>query len=166
MGRFAVALVIALPLLAVPALAAGPGKRFAHNRGTWTGSEPIEVVGHVSHPRSIAVRVRWRTLQPAAAKPHADQPEASPDVGATTGTLSAAAAPIPGEGIAVKWRLTCPLGNTRAARRTGLFTAAASPEVHSLPLPRSGLPLCLVLVDAEGPSGTIGTIMLDLYART
>ena len=156
MGRFAVALVIALPLLAVPALAAGPGKRFAHNRGTWTGSEPIEVAGHVSHPRSIAVRVRWRTLQPPA----------SPDVGATTGTLSAAAAPIPGEGIAVRWRLTCPLGNTRAARRTGLFTAAASPEVHSLPLPRSGLPLCLVLVDAEGPSGTIGKIMLDLYART
>ena len=156
MRRFALASVVALQLLAAPALAAGPGKRFAHNRGTWTGSEPIEVVGHVSHPRSIAVRVRWRTLQPPA----------SPDVGATTGALRAAATSIPGEGIAVKWRLTCPLGTTRAARRTGSFTAASSPEVHSLPLPRTGLPLCLVLVDAEGPSGAIGKIMLDLYART
>lgn len=158
MGRFALALIVALPLLAAPALAAGPGKRFAHNRGTWTGSAPIEVAGHVDHPRSIAVRVRWRTLQLPEPKP-APQPP-------TTGALRAAATPIPGEGIVVKWRLTCPLGPTRAARRTGSFTAASSPEVDSLPLPRSGLPLCLVLVDAQGPSGAIGKIMLDLYART
>ena len=166
MGRFALALIVALPLLAAPALAAGPGKRFAHNRGTWTGSAPIEVAGHVDHPRSIAVRVRWRTLQAPEPKPAPQPPTTSPDVDAMTGALRAAATPIPGEGIVVKWRLTCPLGSTRAARRTGSFTAASSPEVDSLPLPRSGLPLCLVLVDAQGPSGAIGKIMLDLYART
>ena len=44
-----------------PAVAAGPGKRFAHNRGTWVG-EPIEVVGIAQHPRSVSMRVRWRTL--------------------------------------------------------------------------------------------------------
>jgi hypothetical protein len=163
MSRFALALVVALTVLAAPALAAGPGKRFAHNRGTSTGSEPIEVAGHVSHPRSIAVRVRWQTLQPPepqpAPPPPVEQQQSSPDVGSAAGS-------IPGEGVAVKWRLTCPLGSTQAARRTGSFNVSSSPEVHSLPLPRSGLPLCLVLVDANGPSGAIGKIMLDLYART
>jgi len=164
MARLALALAVALPVLAAPALAAGPGKRFAHNRGTWTGGEPIEVAGHVSHPRSIAVRVRWQTLQPPAPQP-APQPPLEQQQDASR-DVSAAAQSIPGEGVTVKWRLTCPLGSTQAARRTGSFSVASSPEVHSLPLPRSGLPLCLVLVDADGPSGAIGKIMLDLYART
>src|SRR6476469_9562666 len=99
MARLALALAVALPLLAAPALAAGPGKRFAHNRGTWTGSAPIEVAGHVDHPRSIAVRVRWRTLQDPEPKPAPQPPTTSPDVDATTGALRAAATPIPGEGI-------------------------------------------------------------------
>jgi len=163
MARFALALVVALTVLAAPALAAGPGKRFAHNRGTWTGGEPIEVAGHVSHPRSIAVRVRWRTLQPPEPQP---APQTPVEQQQSSTNVRLAAGSIPGEGLAVKWRLTCPLGTTRAARRTGSFSVASSPEVHSLPHPGSGLPLCLVLVDAEGPSGAIGKIMLDLYART
>jgi hypothetical protein len=166
MARLALALVVALPVLAAPAVAADPGKRFAHNRGTWTGGEPIEVVGHVSKPRSIAVRVRWRTLQPAEPQPAPQPPTEQQQQQQASRDVAAGAQSIPGEGVTVKWRLTCPLGSTRAARRTGSFGVASSPEVHSLPLPRSGLPLCLVLVDADGPSGAIGKIMLDLYART
>ena len=112
MGRFALALIVALPLLPAPALAAGPGKRFAHNRGTWTGSAPIEVAGHVDHPRSIAVRVRWRTLQPPEPKP-APQPP-------TTGALRAAATPIPGEGIVGQVAPHVPAGPHQGGAAHGL----------------------------------------------
>ena len=171
MGRLLAGAITAVLLLAAPALAAGPGKRFAHNRGTWTGFMPIEVVGHVDHPRSIAVRVRWRTLEPPEPTPApqpapAPQPEPPAEDGPPTNGFRAAATPIPGEGITAKWRLTCPLGSTRAARRTGTLTSTSSPDIRALPLPRRGLPFCLVTVDAKGPSGWIGKIMIDLYART
>jgi hypothetical protein len=163
MGRLLAGAITAVLLLAAPALAAGPGKRFAHNRGTWTGFVPIEVVGHVDHPRSIAVRVRWRTLEPPEPTP---APAPPPEDGPLTDGFRAAATPIPGAGITAKWRLTCPLGSTRAARRTGTLTSTSSPDIRALPLPRRGLPFCLVTVDAAGPGGWIGKIMLDLYART
>jgi hypothetical protein len=165
MRRLALVALGVLLFVAATAEAAGPGRRFAHNRGVWTGAQPIEVVGNVGRPRSITVRVRWRTLdQPQQPAP---QPPTQPpdELGATEG-LRAVASPIPGEGIALKWRMICPLGTTRAARRTGSFTTTSSPDLQALPLPRRGLPRCQVIADAQGPRDVIGKIMLDLYART
>jgi hypothetical protein len=167
MRRLALVAVGLFLFLAAPAEAAGLGKRFAHNRGVWTGGQPIEVVGSVSRPLSITVRVRWRTLeqpQQPAPQPPAQPPEQAPDDKGTTEGFKGVASPIPGGGIALKWRMICPLGTTRAARRAGSFTTTSSPDLQALPLPRRDLPHCQVIADAKGPRGVIGKIMLDLYA--
>jgi len=95
------------------------------------------------------------------AGPPAPPPEPLPD----DSGFRVSATAIPGKGVVVTWRMICPLGSVRAIRRNGSFTSTSSPDLHALPLPRRGLPRCQVIADAKGPSGVIGKIMLDLYAR-
>src|SRR4051812_47503400 len=72
----AIAAAAALIALVAPAAAADPGKRFAHNRGTWiSGAPPIEVHGFVRSPRSISIRVQWRGK---AVPPEAERAAAEP----------------------------------------------------------------------------------------
>ncbi len=141
--------VAVLVALAAPATAADPGKRFAHNRGTWaSGLEPIEVHGSVKGPRSISIRVEWRG-------------KAIPP-----GAMAAAAEAIPDGGIKVQWRVNCPTPN-RGRRTNGTLNISSSPTLRALRLPSGRGPFCLVDAMATGPSDdSIGKILLDLYART
>jgi hypothetical protein len=144
-----VAVAVAALALAVPAAAAGPGKRFAHNRGTWfAGAPPIEVFGNVSHPRSVSVRVEWR--------------------GKALPTGASAAAAVPDGGIGVTWTVNCPSADgNRAHRAKGTLRVTSSPAVRPLRLPRGHGPTCVVGATATGPSDeSVGKILLDLYART
>jgi hypothetical protein len=160
---FAITVVIAGCLVA-PATAAGPGKRFAHNRGTWaSGLQPIEVHGNVSHPRSLSIRVRWRlnaAASPKPAPPPPPAPEPEPE--------AFAAAAIPDGGIAIAWRINCiSADGNRAHRATGKLHVTSTPSLRPLRLPRGRGPICEVDAEASGPSDdSVGKILLDLYART
>jgi hypothetical protein len=159
---FAITVVIAGCLVA-PATAAGPGKRFAHNRGTWaSGLQPIEVHGNVSHPRSLSIRVRWRlnaSASPKPAPPPPPAPEPEPEA-------FAAAQAIPDGGITVQWRVNCPTPN-RGRRTHGTLDISSSPALRALRLPSGRGPFCLVDATATGPTDdSVGKILLDLYART
>jgi hypothetical protein len=156
----AIASAVATVALAGSAAAAGPGKRFAHNRGTWfSGSQPIEVHGSVDHPRSMSIRVAWRDETPPPPKPK-PQPAPEPE------TEALAAAAIPDGGITVAWGVNCPTPS-RAHWARGKLHITSSPDTRSLRLPRRRGPFCLVSAQATGPSGeSIGKILLDLYATT
>jgi hypothetical protein len=156
----AVAAAAVLIALAAPATAADPGKRFAHNRGTWaSGLQPIDVHGSVDHPRSLSIRVEWRDQTPPPPKPKPPPaPEPEPE--------AFAAAAIPDGGITVAWGVNCPTPS-RAHWARGKLHITSSPDTRSLRLPRRRGPFCLVSAQATGPSGdSIGKILLDLYART